>query len=79
VAVVQNVMLIGGIIAAFWLASWWPFILGTVSSVVLPLLLKWGSPLIVVTPQEVVAARRHRALTLFLIVAVVLIAGIFYS
>ncbi len=60
-AVIEHVVLVGGLVASLWLGLWWPAI---VTLVVLFLILPWAratrQPLVAITAGEVAHARRFR-------------------
>lgn len=78
-AAVQNVVLIGGMVLAFRLGSVWPFGVCLAASVLLPIALTAGSPLIVVTPADIRRARRKRWTLIAFGIVLVLVAGMALS
>lgn len=76
-SVLYNVVAWMGIILGLVLGSWWPVvILCPIALFILPRVLAWLSPLIVVSPEQTLRARRVNLVLLVLFVLLVLGFGL---
>jgi hypothetical protein len=75
VALADQALFYGGLIAGFWMWSLVPVVLGTAASIVLLYVVRWQRGLASVTAAQVTRARRARAIFVALFLFVVVVAG----
>jgi hypothetical protein len=76
-AIGQQGTLIAAVVAAFMAASWWPLVVGAAIGLLgLPALLRWRSPLVIVTGTPPARSwRRYTAPAAWIAIAILLAAA----